>query len=133
MKDELSIGSTPAAESCEQVGMPSYNRAKAIAECELFAQQLRREFGEEPEGARIFVKSNSHDFGSYHEVNVRFDDDNPAAIEYAFNIEANTPEYWDATAKTLVDKMSTHGQNGHAIPGMAFSPNNVPCLLCSRR
>ena len=98
MKEETSIGSTPAAENCQQVGTEGYDRDKAILECHIFIAQLRREFGAEPEGARLFVKSNPHDFGSYHEVNVEYDISSEIASNYAFGVEAETPEYWDEAA-----------------------------------
>lgn len=101
-EDRLSIGSTPANETCEQIGTPEYNQGLAIAECRAFAEQIKRELGEPPEGARLAVIGQSHDFGTYHEVFVVYDEDNQAAIEYAYNVEANAPTEWDATASAVL-------------------------------
>jgi hypothetical protein len=102
MRDELSIGPTPSGETCEQLG-PHYDATKARRECSAFVEQLRRVFGPEPEGARFRITSNPHDFGSYYDVVVVFDDENPEAVAYAFKVEGATPESWDAGA---VDRLT---------------------------
>lgn len=99
MRDYLEIGPTPCDEDCEQVGTPSYNGARARVECQAFANQLRRQFGNEPKGARISVKSFPHDFGRYMEVVVSFDDSLPESVEYAFRIESESPDRWDDEAR----------------------------------
>jgi hypothetical protein len=100
----LEIAPTPVEEACQQVGTPSYDGAMARAECKAFIHQLRRQFGPEPDGATLYVKSNPHDFGSYLEVAVKYDPNCEAAIEYAFKIEGNTPSFWDTEAvKELQD------------------------------
>lgn len=94
MRDYLTIGPTPAEESCAQVGSDGYSH-KARRECNIFARQLVRHFGEPPEGARIGVKSFSHDFGSYLEVVCYFDDAYPDSVDYAFKLESESPANWD--------------------------------------
>jgi len=76
-------------------------------ECEIFLRQLRRVFGEPPEGAGLSIKSNPHDFGTYLEVVCWFDTGVEASVEYAFNMEKNTPEYWDDEAK---EELKTKGR-----------------------
>jgi hypothetical protein len=98
MYDSLSLGPTPYAESCAQVGADDYS-ARARKECKAFINQLRRLFGPEPEGARLAISSNPHDFGSYLDVVCKFNDLNEKATEYAYKLEANTPEEWDAEAR----------------------------------
>ena len=98
MRDEISIGSTPASEDCAQVGSEGYY-PQARRECRAFIGQLQRQFGPPPEGARLAVKSNAHDFGTYLDVVVRFDDDNPEAVEYAYRCEEHASDVWDAEAK----------------------------------
>jgi hypothetical protein len=98
MRDSINIGCTPSGEQCEQVGTPEYDSAKARFECNVFIRQLRRIFGDEPDGARLYVKSNPHDFGSYLEVECYFDDDNQASMDYAFRCEGEMPEWWDQAA-----------------------------------
>lgn len=97
-QDYLVIACTPLSEECEQVGTQSYNRDKAILECRVFRAQLERVFGEPPEGARFKIVGQAHDFGTYHEVYIYFEDSNKSAIDYALNVEYNIPETWDEIA-----------------------------------
>lgn len=102
MRDWLEIGASPADEDCAQIGSDDYPE-KSRLECRVFANQLRRVFGDPPSGAEIGVKAFRHDFGTYREVVVFFDDakseeeENPG-FEYAINVENNTPEKWDILA-----------------------------------
>ena len=96
--DHISLGPTPAEEACEQLG-PHYDAVRARQECRAFIAQLRRTFGEEPAGARLRVTSNAHDFGTYHEVECRFDGDSEGAAAYAFRCESEGPQQWDAVAR----------------------------------
>ncbi len=99
MMDYLDLGPTPVEEGCEQVGTPSYDPILARAECAAYIAQLKREFGPPPEGARLSISTNPHDFGTYHEVVVRFDDTFLQAVEYAFKLESESPGNWDETAR----------------------------------
>lgn len=96
-RDYLDLGCTPVEENCAQVGKVGY-LDRARAECREFIGQLRRQFGPEPVGCKLAVKSNPHDFGSYLSVVVYFDDAIEESITYAFKLEADLPEYWDDTA-----------------------------------
>jgi hypothetical protein len=98
MREYMEIGATPAGETCVQVGADNYNTL-ARRECIAFKNQLLRMFGQPPEGASIGIKSFPHEFGSYMEVVVYYDDNCKEAIDYAFNIENNSPEFWDDEAK----------------------------------
>jgi hypothetical protein len=97
MRDYLDIGSSPVCEDCQQVGSPGYYQY-AKKECGIFIQQLLRDFPNPPAGVSITIKSNPHDFGTYYSVVVNFNDDNKKQIDYAYKIEAHTPEYWDEIA-----------------------------------
>jgi hypothetical protein len=98
MRDKLELAPTPVEEDCEQLG-PNYNPARARAECKAFIGQLKRQFGDPPPGASLIVTSNHHDFGTYHEVAVRFEDGDRDAVGYAFRLEAELPDHWDDEAK----------------------------------
>lgn len=98
MRDSLNIAATPVDEPCEQCGMPDYNPRKAQFECQVFIGQLIRQFGPEPQGARLFVKANQHDAGTYYEVECEYDEEFPASFAYALELEGNTPENWDQPA-----------------------------------
>jgi len=92
MRDYISIGSTPAAETCAQVGAADYH-STARRECRAFINQIRREFGPEPDGARLFIKSNPHDFGSYLEVCCEYEIPSPETVG-----PCSDPEYFNVPA-----------------------------------
>ncbi len=96
--DHLYLGEVPAEEPCAQVGQPDY-MAKSRVECRAYINQLRRINGKEPEGARLYIKSNQHDFGSYLSVECEFIMGDTKSTEYAFECERNTPAKWDAQAR----------------------------------
>ena len=99
MRDELYLGPVPLEEDCSQVGSIGYNERSRV-ECRAYINQLRREFGEPPEGAALKIKACPHDFGTYHEVVVVFDDVMyPESADWAFNLEDKLPLRWDSTAQ----------------------------------
>jgi hypothetical protein len=81
------------------VGTPGYDPLKARKECEAFRNQLRRMFGDEPDGALLVIRANPHDFGTYLTVDCRYNDDVEAAVNYAFRCENDMPESWDDEAR----------------------------------
>lgn len=94
----MTLGPTPPGEKCAQVGADDYPEKSRI-ETRAFLNQLIRQFGEPPPGARFTVKSFSHDFGSYREVCVAYDENSETAGDFAFNVENNLPESWDDAAR----------------------------------
>lgn len=96
-KDCLYIGPTPYDEDCEQVG-PNTNYVKMRHECRVFIGQLRRIHGPEPEGCRLFIKGEAHDFGTYYEVVCYYDSDDSRCVDYALKCE-HTPAHWDDIAR----------------------------------
>lgn len=104
MIDYLNVGPTPCNEDCAQVGSENYFQ-RSLKECNSFIGQLRRQFGNEPKGARLYIKSFPHDgfkMGQvihYHEVVCEFDDEDPEAEDYAFKCENESWQDWDETAK----------------------------------
>lgn len=98
MRDYLTIGATPPGEECAQVGSDGYYE-RAKKECRAFLNQLKRQFGDEPKGADLRVKGFSHDFGTYYEVVCYYDEESEEAADYAFRLESETPEEWDAAAR----------------------------------
>lgn len=104
MRDYITIGSTPYGEDCAQVGRNNYYEMSRI-ECKVFTKQLLRIFGKGTENNSIVTKSFAHDFGTYREVCVYFDDLDEASTNYAFNIEGDTPEFWDDEAKVELESL----------------------------
>lgn len=104
MRETIEIGSTPYGEECAQVGTDEYIERGRL-ECQVFAKQLLRAYRAAhrdtilPYGCALKLKSNAHDFGNYYEVVVNFDSSDKDATEAAYWFEANSPEFWDDTAK----------------------------------
>ena len=97
MKECLTIGSAPHEENCAQVGEENY-QAQGRKECKALGGQIVRLLGEPPLFASLVVKTFPHDFGSYTELCVVYDDNYPEAEEYAFNCES-LPSFWDKEAR----------------------------------
>jgi hypothetical protein len=96
--DMIFLGPVPLSEDCAQVGSPQYFE-KSRKECRAYINQLLRVFGEPPMGSALKIKPCPHDFGTYHEVVVYFDERFPDSMEWAFNVEENLPEEWDEEAR----------------------------------
>ena len=101
MKDYINIGSSPFCEGCAQVGSDGYE-TRAGKECETFIQQIRRDVGPEPKGARLRTKSFPHDFGSYKEVVCEYDEDVEGSLDYAYKVESGCPENWDHKSREFL-------------------------------
>ncbi len=99
--DRMELGCSPANEECEQLG-PNYDSARARLECRQFIEQLRRQFGQEPDGARLVVIENPHDFGVYLEVACKYNEAIEAACSYAFRCESEAWQDWDAAARVAL-------------------------------
>lgn len=106
--DYLTLGSTPCAEPCAQVGKENYHDRSRI-ESRVYLHQLERvvaktagismdsdEFITKYETFTLRVKSFPHDFGSYKEVCIEFNDE--ASAKLACELEDSLPENWDAEA-----------------------------------
>lgn len=113
MTDYVSLGSTPYNEECAQIGDPDYYK-KTKEELKKYKSLILTKYGEPPEGARLQVKSFSHDFGSYHELCVVYELDNIDAENYAFALEQNCPETWKDDEfvdwKSLCDSYTEQGE-----------------------
>jgi len=97
MRELLNIGSAPHDEDCAQVGSENY-QTQGRKECKALGNQMIRIMGEPPFGASLVVKSFPHDFGSYTELCVVYDDTNEEAEDYAFSCES-LPSFWDKEAR----------------------------------
>lgn len=102
MREYLCLGPTPAGETCVPAGESGdYNmmRAESIA----YRDQLNRMFPVpeelEARGVRFGIKEFPHDFGTYREVVVYYDDDDGESTEFAYRVDRSIPEEWDTQAK----------------------------------
>ena len=87
MRDYMEIGSSPCDEPCVQVTKEGDYHEAMRDECRRFLELIRKKLGEEPPGARLAIKSNPHDFGTYLEVVCYYDDKDPTSTEYAYDCE----------------------------------------------
>jgi hypothetical protein len=107
MKDYIELGSTPTDEQCAQLGKSDDYDLRAAQECAAYINQLWRilelQFAltrdSNPYQFSLVRKSNRHDFGTYYEVAVRYDDNDKHAVEVAFWLDGNTPNKWDDEAR----------------------------------
>ena len=109
-KDSLYIGESPWGAECAQLGTDGY-AVRARRECQAFIEQIRRHYGSEPAGGRLFVKANPHDFGTYYSVEVEFS--TPDSEAYAFAIEGDDKgvlEEWDEDATRDLER-GIHGRS----------------------
>lgn len=90
MRDWIELGPTPMGEECTQVGTDAYPE-QSLAECRRYRELLERKFPK----ATFGIKTFPHDFGSYREVVVYFDDDVEGSLSTALNVERNLPENWE--------------------------------------
>jgi hypothetical protein len=105
MKDYLTIGTVPTDEDCtynEPTGAyVTAQRREALA----FAEQIRRHYPEPDEGY-VTVKRFAHDFGGYFEACVVFDDEDEAATNWAFQVEADplgVLREWDEESRATLN------------------------------
>jgi hypothetical protein len=100
MHDHMSINMStePTEERGPSVGEAGYGH-QCLVNGRVFIKQLIRQFGAPPGNARLVVKGNPHDFGTYYTVDCVFDTESRAEVEYAFRLEAECPEYWDNEAR----------------------------------
>ena len=98
MRDHLYIGSAPAGEDCAQLGRDDFGPLNRL-ECRAYVDALRVKYGPEPEGCDYRLKRENHDFGTYYEVAIYYDDSDPVACDYAFEVE-NGLETWAEVGMT---------------------------------
>ena len=104
-RDYMNIGPSPATEDCAQFGSEGFHE-QSKKECRAFIRQLRRQFGKEPIGASLIIKSFPYEgtvigeVSCYREVVCVYHENMPETVDYAFKCESSeTWEEWDDTAK----------------------------------
>lgn len=90
MRDYIELGPTPSGEDCAQVGTDKYPE-QSLAESRRYCDMLQKKFPK----ANFGIRSFPHDFGTYREVVVYFDDDVDGSLSVALDVERNLPETWE--------------------------------------
>lgn len=99
MREYLEISATPFDEQCAQVGSADYQKWAKL-ECNTLMAQIRRVLGPEPEGSKLAILTSPHDFGTYYEVAIQYDDVDAKATGYAMDCESGAMGMeWDAESK----------------------------------
>lgn len=105
MKDVYQIGPSPSDEGCAQADGTEEYRTKALKECTVFKNLIRRIIGKEPQGSRLIVKGFPHDGAEqfsiiyYYEVCYEYDDECQDHMDYFYKLDSNYPEIWDEEAE----------------------------------
>ena len=98
MRDRIELATTvPTDEDCAQVGSDNYSKMSRL-EAQAFRDQIYRVFGEPPANTDIRIKSCPHDFGSYLDLEIVYDDDEDDSCDWTFKVEGNLPDKWDLEA-----------------------------------
>lgn len=122
----MNIGPVPTEENAAQVGSADYDE-ESRRECRVFLRMLERLCPiPEETPATLVVKSFPHDFGSYREVCVRYDNTHPEAVEYAFELEGDTPAQWDAIARYELLWLARQEQLSQAVHCGRITEADVP-------
>lgn len=102
MRDQFELATTvPFNEPCVQLGAENYSKWSRL-EATALISQIKRQLGEPPRSTQLKVVSCPHDFGTYHDVVVVYDDALPESEEYMLNIESQLPEEWDEESKKFL-------------------------------
>jgi hypothetical protein len=86
------LGPVPGEETCAQVGEPDYH-VMARDQCRRYIKLIREVMGPEPEGARLVIRENPHDHGTYLGVVCEFSSEE--GERYALRCEWDGPTRWD--------------------------------------
>lgn len=100
----MTLGPSPWGEDCAQTAHAGYAE-RAQVECAEFVRQLQRHAdanGVSLAGVKLLTVPHAHDFGTYYEVSVEFDENDKAQVEAAYWLERKTPENWDEVARAAL-------------------------------
>lgn len=87
---------TPCDEPCAQVGSENYMQ-RARIEARVYMDQLKRSFGNNPNGSFFKVVRCPHDFGTYLDIRLYYDDEQQGHVQYMMDIETGCSK-WDEQA-----------------------------------
>lgn len=106
--DEESVGSSPSAEECAQLGQEGYYE-QAQKECTAYKNQLLRILNAHlndndrrsmpASSFRLRTKGFAHDFGTYYEVVAVYGSGDAVASRIANTLQMLLPEEWDDEAR----------------------------------
>jgi hypothetical protein len=108
--DYMEFDTAPSEEKCASVGEDNYY-IKAKMEYDALVNQIKQIFGLVPETVSFRFKGCPHDFGTYYQLMIKYDENNEAAEEYIYKIENEFPKFWDKEAKRQLTTNGYYGNN----------------------
>lgn len=97
MIDELILDTTPTNEPCAQVGTDQYYK-NTMAEARAHILQIQAQLTP-PLGVTFAIQGHPHDFGTYHQIHVSYNDQIPEHRQYISKLESEAPEDWTSHSK----------------------------------
>ena|SRR5690606_24506419 len=94
---------TPCDEPCAQVGTDDYMHNARI-EVRVYIDQLKRAFGNNPEGSFFKIAHCPHDFGTYLDIRFYYDDEDQAHVKYMMMIESGCDKWDDQARRELLER-----------------------------
>ena len=104
------IGSAPSEEVCAQVGHDSYAelvRLEIRLYKELLIEELNKQFPDVGVQIRLRTSFHPHDFGTYHELDVVYDPENPVAVNQALWCESSPIMFWPEEQRAKINEVRT--------------------------
>lgn len=106
----IDLGTTvPTNEKGAQLGNSNYNQ-RSSDEADVYIEQLKELFGEPPGSSSFDTSYHNHEFGTYKTIVYRYSDESEIQVEYAEQIEEDTPYEWTELSKR---KLKELGYNEH--------------------
>jgi len=97
------MATTPGEEPCSQVGDTDYMK-KARVEARAYVNQLLRVYGANPVGTHFAIVRCPHDFGTYLDIRLYYDDEDQGQVKYITDIEKGCEKWDEAALKELEEK-----------------------------
>lgn len=118
MYNIIDIGGAPANEECAQLGQTIDFEAANLAEVTAYKLAIIARYGMPPDGCKLIVHNNRHDFGVYRTLALRVEDQESEAVDaYAEAVEPGLGSWIEAgfTAPvTYTGKVATIERSEHA-------------------
>lgn len=114
-RDVITLRPGPVAEPSGRVGDSGYAEI-AVLECRRYIALLRLAIGLEPDGARLWIRRADTEFDPYIDVAIEYEDQNPAACDYAIRCERNAPTRWPVGFDVPVESAPTRREGGSPMP-----------------
>ena len=72
------------------------------------------------------ARTHPHDFGTYREVSIRYDEHDGAAVDFAYQVELSVPDEWDPIAQYELAWYERKNVYTAAVRDKRLQPEEVP-------